>query len=259
MCAPHTRCWWRLCRALLLAAAQACLWGTLSVKQPRRGRCAPRPNEPPIPGQIPCKAGRDFHISQILIKDGLGYTMWSSPDEVIPAGLAFWNSQHGIFQLSVALNQHEEVSHHSAFDIFFWLCTKMTSPGDICSVSVAQTCTASIPMKTYRVFQGAGSRAPQLGEPVCKWGWGWAFCRLSSSCCRTSLQAGTGGAPLTAATGYRQGRWCNPPILRPAGGKIGGCDKQAWSAHRRNVSWKKHYKWAGNWTSVYYHTDGLFL
>lgn len=64
MCAPHTRCWWRPCRALLLAAAQACLWGTLSVMQPRRGRCAPRPNEPPIPGQIPCKAGRDSLISQ---------------------------------------------------------------------------------------------------------------------------------------------------------------------------------------------------
>lgn len=64
MCAPHTGCWWRPCRALLLAAAQACLWGTLSVMQPRRGRCAPHPNEPPIPGQIPCKAGRDFLISQ---------------------------------------------------------------------------------------------------------------------------------------------------------------------------------------------------
>lgn len=64
MCAPHTRCWWRPCRALLLVAAQACLGGTLSVTQPRRGRCAPRPNEPPIPGQIPCKAGRDFLISQ---------------------------------------------------------------------------------------------------------------------------------------------------------------------------------------------------
>lgn len=70
-CAPHTRCWWRLCRALLLAAGQACLWGTLSVMQPHHGHCAPRPNEPPIPGQIPCEAGRDFLILQILINDGL--------------------------------------------------------------------------------------------------------------------------------------------------------------------------------------------
>lgn len=105
-CAPHTRCWWRLCRALLSAAGQACLWGTLSIAQPHHGRCAPRPNEPPIPGQIPCEAGRDFLLSQILINSGVYYTIWGSPDEPIPAVLAFWNSQRGKFQLSVALNQN---------------------------------------------------------------------------------------------------------------------------------------------------------
>lgn len=150
----------------------------------------------------------------ISIKDGLGYTIWSSPDEVIPAALVFWNSQRGIFQLSVALNQDVDsapVYQHSASNIFFDCGQRQQA--------VFCFCAASIPRKTYRVFQGAGSRAPPLGEPACKWGWGWAFCRVSSSCCRPFLQAGTGGAPLRAATGYRQGRWCNPPILRPARGE----------------------------------------
>lgn len=42
------------------------------------------------------------------------------------------------------------------------------SPAEICSASVAQTCTDSFPTITYRVVRGAGSRAPRRVEPVCK-------------------------------------------------------------------------------------------
>lgn len=108
------------------------------------------------------------------------------------------------------------------------------------------------PRMTYRVVRGAGSRAPRRVEPVCKEGWGWAFSfgHVSSSCCRPFLQAQTGGAPLRAATGYRQGRWCNPQIRRPAGEQI-DCDQHPRFAHWENIPpCRKRFKRAGNRMSV---------
>lgn len=230
-------CWWRPCRVLLSVVGQEGLWGTPSAKQLLRGRCAPRPSVPPTPGRTPREAGWNIvtvitpkyaaHSRCNLLKckgvlklTRLNHTcrtlFLELPTRKIPTVCKPKPRWRCSLSANIVAKMQPQICSdraiHKAISKLHFYC--ITFPRRYVHTFFIQCYFFNFDY-AYRVFRGVGSRDPRLWAPVCKLGWGWAFCHGASSCCQLPLLAETVGGPPRAATGYHQGQWCNPQILRP--------------------------------------------
>lgn len=180
--------------------------------------------------------------------------LWGSPDEPVPAVLAFWNSRRGKFQLSVALNQNVDsvlVQQHFWASNIFGLFTK-----------ALKSYVLLLEHKRARVrFQRWHTVLFEVLAAELHHAWNLSVNRVEAEFFVMFLLPAAGHFCR-----HREVQRLQEPRLVIV--KVGDAIHR-YSALQGKIEtvinkhgsppWKNHYKWAGNWQSACYQTDFSFL